>query len=1018
MKPVLIQMQAFGPFASLQVVDFSLLGSKTFFLIHGPTGSGKTTILDAMCFALFGDSSGGERDGRQMRSHHADAETLTQVTFDFLLGGQTYRVHRIPDQMRKARRGGGETRQAQVAELFRRDVLDGKVVERAVESGWGKVTAAVEKLLGFESRQFRQVIMLPQGKFFEFLKSSSQDREKILQVLFGTELYKRIEEQLSRSAAEVSQKAATLNTQRLTLLAQAHAADDAALEAQLVHRAEALAVSGKAVQDTAGAAQRAEAQLAQARKLADRFEELDKAAGALQALKAQELDCARRRTQLGRARQAASVQPHVDTVQGLEKQLLLERAKLEGLRSEAQTAAKAQAAAQQAVDRERLRTPELERAIGQLARLQALDGKVLALEAARKELTAAKAAQTQRQAEYAKAMKDFKDANEAQQRLTAEVQAHLLLVAGQEGLRANQARLAQQSGHAIQLAKATAEAAKAKRQTETQAAAVKAAQEGSRAAHLSKEQVHCAWIAGQAASLAQGLAAGQPCPVCGAHEHPAPAHQDREVVHDETLKAAEDALAQAEAALRAAEGVLAECQMRQFSVETLAGTLQAALADVQDSAEELKTKCESASAALKQAEAAAGALKPLQDRLTQAAPDLATLEALCQSASTRATDALGRQHQSEAVFKEREADIPAELADTAKLKAAQSAAQSARDAIKRAHDQAVEMANEANAAVARLLGLTQGSEQTEAAIKTQLAGKTADLDERLRAAAFGDVDACRAAWLADEQVLALDSGIQAFDANRAAASQRHERASVETRDLVRPDVVAATGQHEAAKAAHIAASNAVRDAVAAHDTVKALAESLRRLAVDHQAQQARYALVKKVADVAIGENKQRMSFQRYVLATLLEEVLVATTLRLRVMSRGRYEIRRQLQATDLRSAAGLDLEVFDQYTGMTRAVTTLSGGESFLASLALALGLSDVVQSYAGGIRLDAIFVDEGFGTLDPEALDFAVRALKDLQQAGRLVGIISHVAELREWIDARLELKAGQAGSVAEFVV
>ena len=173
-----------------------------------------------------------------------------------------------------------------------------------------------------------------------------------------------------------------------------------------------------------------------------------------------------------------------------------------------------------------------------------------------------------------------------------------------------------------------------------------------------------------------------------------------------------------------------------------------------------------------------------------------------------------------------------------------------------------------------------------------------------------------------------------------------------------------------------------------------------------------------MADVAAGNNEQRMSFQRYVLATLLEEVLVATTLRLRVMSRGRYEIRRKLQAADLRSAAGLDLEVFDQYTGMTRAVTTLSGGESFLASLALALGLSDVVQSYAGGIRLDAIFVDEGFGTLDPEALDFAVRALKDLQQAGRLVGIISHVAELREWIDARLELKTGQSGSVAEFVV
>ena len=161
-----------------------------------------------------------------------------------------------------------------------------------------------------------------------------------------------------------------------------------------------------------------------------------------------------------------------------------------------------------------------------------------------------------------------------------------------------------------------------------------------------------------------------------------------------------------------------------------------------------------------------------------------------------------------------------------------------------------------------------------------------------------------------------------------------------------------------------------------------------------------------------------MSFQRYVLSTLLEEVLAATTQRLQVMSKGRYELRRAITTADKRAAAGLDLEAYDQYTGTVRPVTTLSGGESFLTSLALALGLSDVVQSYAGGIRLDAIFVDEGFGTLDTEALDFAIRALKDLQQAGRMVGIISHVTELREWIDARLEVKAGAAGSVAEFVV
>ena len=157
MKPMLLELQAFGPFAHRQAIDFRELGTKTFFLIHGPTGAGKTSILDGICFALFGDSSGGERDSRQMRSHHADSDTLTEVSFSFALGALTYRVRRVPEQMRKARRGGGETKQLQIAELCRLDAIEGVEVERPLASGWSKVTEVVVDLLGFESEQFRQV---------------------------------------------------------------------------------------------------------------------------------------------------------------------------------------------------------------------------------------------------------------------------------------------------------------------------------------------------------------------------------------------------------------------------------------------------------------------------------------------------------------------------------------------------------------------------------------------------------------------------------------------------------------------------------------------------------------------------------------------------------------------------------------------------------------------------------------------------------------------------------------------
>ena len=393
-------------------------------------------------------------------------------------------------------------------------------------------------------------------------------------------------------------------------------------------------------------------------------------------------------------------------------------------------------------------------------------------------------------------------------------------------------------------------------------------------------------------------------------------------------------------------------------------------------------------------------------------------ETSAKSAETAAQQAQAKLQRLAGQFEEREAGIPAELRDPAALQVARTASVKTRDSLKQALDAATTAANKSSTTLTEVKTQEEASKQAAAKLAVQQTEKARDFDERLKAAQFADAEAYRAARLDDEAIDTLDTGITAYDASLIAAGERQARAAAETCDLLRPDMAAQIAKHEASKAAQLAASNAVRDALAALDVTTKSVESLKRLSAGYQTLEARFAVLKQVADVASGANPQRMSFQRYVLATLLDEVLAATTMRLRVMSRGRYEMRRKLQAGDQRAAAGLDLEVFDQYTGTTRAVSTLSGGESFLASLALALGLSDVVQSYAGGIRLDAIFVDEGFGTLDPEALDYAIRTLKDLQQAGRLVGIISHVAELKEWIDARLEVKASQTGSVAAFVL
>ncbi len=228
---------------------------------------------------------------------------------------------------------------------------------------------------------------------------------------------------------------------------------------------------------------------------------------------------------------------------------------------------------------------------------------------------------------------------------------------------------------------------------------------------------------------------------------------------------------------------------------------------------------------------------------------------------------------------------------------------------------------------------------------------------------------------------------------------------------------------EAEEVLRLAGETRVEAAVQADRFREAVAE-LERVGAEYEQLCARYSLVGRLADVALGENPLKLSFQRYVLGTFLDEVLSQASFRLVRMSKGRFRLQRATRAADMRRAGGLDLEVFDEHTGSLRPVSTLSGGEGFLAALALALGLAEVVQSHSGGVRLETIFIDEGFGSLDPEALDAAIDTLVHLARsgenggAGRLVGIVSHVPELRERIDARLEIVPGLEGSRARFVV
>jgi DNA repair protein SbcC/Rad50 len=531
-----------------------------------------------------------------------------------------------------------------------------------------------------------------------------------------------------------------------------------------------------------------------------------------------------------------------------------------------------------------------------------------------------------------------------------------------------------------------------------------------------RREVFQQWLAGQAARIAHALREGEACPVCGSQEHHQPAHAGEHAVSDESLQAAERQQELAEAAHREALAALGQAEQQLASLRGMVEALSSASEPV--SAEELHAQLRLAQQTLVKGEKAAEDLAQRQRRLHAARQALADSESKLQAAQAALLGANNTLQQRAGQREELQRSVPSELANLPALEQAIAQVVRQREQLQAALQRAEATAMQAAQAVVRAGTLVEESTAACQRLAEMFTAHSETLEDNLRAAAFPDLQAYSMAKLEDAAVEALDTDTRRFDQELAAARERVERARAQVHDQQRPDLVARSAEHEAAQAGRLAASNAVRDALAALEHTSGYVASLAQIAQEFRQLDDRHAVLRSVADLATGNNVHRMSFQRYVLATLLEEVLAATTLRLRVMSRGRYELRRTLDAADARSAGGLDLEVFDHYTGSTRAVSTLSGGESFLASLALALGLSDAVQSYAGGTRLDAIFVDEGFGTLDPEALDFAIRTLKDLQRGGRMVGIISHVAELKEWIDARLELKPTQAGSRAAFVV
>ena len=1011
MIPIYLEMKAFGPYAGTEIVDFRRLKDHKLFLIYGPTGSGKTTILDAICYALYGSTSGDIRTGAYMRSEYATPDEPTSVSFRFAIGRKFYRIDRSPEQQIAKKRGNGLKKASAQASLYETD--DEGTDEKLLAAK--NVNAAVEKLLGFKADQFRQVVLLPQGDFRKLLLAGSSERQQIMQTLFHTQSYARLQALAKERHDELESRHEQVAHEREQCLLNLGIDGEGELpdkEQQFKDRERELSARWKAA-ETARSARQTEFQAGKA--LEDhwkRWEEKEKERADLE----------------GKAAVFEGKRKHIDVLRKAE--VLAEPCRhLDELEREGKAAAAAADKAHQAAGQA---AEDLKAAKVQMEALEKQEGAYKAAGEERIKLTNLKGKadsyydqcqEVQKlRAEAAKAEKAWikakddkekgkRDLEKARAALAALSEKALLAEQVKQQCQALQERLEREKeAEALALQRE-----EHRKQWQHLQQALEKAVARARDDRMDYDCVRAKFLQAQAAVLASELTEGTPCPVCGATDHPHPAAppddlptkddvERRQKKAERSEQERQQLEVDAKASQTAYEAIDGQYQrLRQkYPQEASRKALEAELKEAQKIRADLEK-------VLAQGDRLRRDVSGGETKLRQWEGAEEESRKVLEDANTKAIKAGETQAHLEAELPEAYRDPQAlgrrltELSQ--QIRAYETNLQQSREQLVRCERQGAQRQEEAKNLTRQVLTLRDRFKQDYH-----------DLGQRVAAAGFASVRACRDMQAEVKNIPNLEAEVRQYDetCQQVRGQLAQEKAAMDGKP--RPDVAALEKSLAEADRLSRDLSEERGRLSATFSQWQQEKKKLLALGEDEKNLVEAYKTVGAVYDLIAGK-QTGINFERYVLGALLDDVLSAANERLQAMSRQRYTLQRSQSWDDKRvKQIGLDIEVYDNYTGYARPANTLSGGETFLSSLSLALGLADVVQAYSGGIHLDAIFIDEGFGTLDSETLDYALKTLASLRSGGRLVGIISHVPELKERIDARLAIHKTDRGSTSSF--
>ncbi len=1074
-------MSAFGPYAGRCVLELAALGERGLYLITGDTGAGKTTIFDAISFALFGEPSGESREPSMLRSKYAAPETPTCVELDFAYRGEVYRLRRNPSYERPVRRGKGTTTQSASAELT---LPDGSVV-----SGPRSVEARVREILGVDREQFAQIAMIAQGDFLRLLLASTEERKGIFSQIFQTERYGTLQKRLRQELRELEGLCRDKEAQRAYTLervkpGQTHAEAWEAVRSGAAAPGDTLptlrAILAEAEQRHNQAAAELTALDAQLKELEGQMEQGRSRQRQQQRLDALHRDLSALSAQLSqRQAEEAAARAALPQAEELERTLTLlgnelphydelerRRAELRAHEKALETLSAALKRGQQTLQRseQTLAAQKAERdALGDAGaalaelnhRQQSLEQRRSALEALERRHRAwgTLAAEAERQRRRCERQNAAVEAASAQ--LAAlEAEAEGLHRAGEtlERCKARQDQLTARRAALTELSQLLRDReARAAELEERKRSYMELRQRYQvlREAYNRRRQL---FLDGQAGVLARTLTQGQPCPVCGALEHPCPAalleavptQAELERERSEALTAREEqerasqSACGAKAALDAAQSTLSQRERALLGEDweaELEPTLNRALENAQAEQTALTTELDRLTAQVRRRKELAQLLPQRRQALESAQAEAQTqAQALIRAQSTvesertalvreldalalstaweQAAEAISAQRQDcdrdfrenqEQLERERqrverraalEASIPRQEAELARLRETQSA-QAREQAAAQAQAEAMHAAAEQLRAQ-----LTCESRAALEAKRTELSARSRDIRQAAESARERCEEASRALSAAQGEEKSLKTLLATLPAVDLAALEARERQLRDSREQLRQALS--------------------RLAAALEENGRCL-EALEALETELEALEEQRTMVQGLSRTANGalDGKEKVMLETFVQMSCFERIVERANLRFRVMSGGQYELLRRRSAGNNRSQSGLDMDVLDHYNGSVRSVNTLSGGESFMASLSLALGLSDEIQASAGGVRLDTMFVDEGFGSLDEESLQQALQALESLtDDSHRLVGLISHVGELRRRIPRQIQVKRQRSGGSVCTVV